>query len=214
MSKSKRGWLAVAAALAVGASGVAWADDSGGGDAGDNGMNPMYGDSYAVLEGQGHNAGTPRMQPEGAFAAHEMDNQATTPLVDRMRQTQATMTEQARHNWDAMVEKTHAMTNRMRTAMNTQGSTEQTPSTAGTTSTPSATSTAPKAPASTPSAPKGLTGTTSAPSAAGPVVASPPPDIGEPMVNTPSQSATSSGVKIAPVNPRGQGPTISGPTGG
>ena len=211
MSKSKRGWLAVAAALAVGASGVAWADDSGGGDAGDNGMNPMYGDSYAVLEGQGHNAGTPRMQPEGAFAAHEMDNQATTPLVDRMRQTQATMTEQARHNWDAMVEKTHAMTNRMRTAMNTQGSTEQTPSAAGTTSTPNAT---PVAPASPPSAPKGLTGSTGAPSAAGAVVASPPANIGEPMVTMPTQTPTDSGYKIAPVNPRGQAPTITGPSGG
>ena len=44
------------------------------------------------------------------------------PLIDRMRQAQAKMTEQARHNWDAMVEKTHAMTDRMRTAMNTQGS--------------------------------------------------------------------------------------------
>ena len=100
MSKSKRGWLAVAAALAVGASGVAWADDGG-----DNGMNPMYGDSYATLEGQGHNAGTPRMQPQGAFAAHEMDNQATTPLVDRMRQTQATMAAKMCANSCAMVAK-------------------------------------------------------------------------------------------------------------
>src|SRR5206468_12963287 len=98
MSKSKRGWLAVAAALAVGATGVAWADDGGG----DNGMNPMYGDSYAALEGQGHNVGTPQAAPGGAYAAHEMDNQATTPLIDRMRQTQATMAEQARRNWNGM----------------------------------------------------------------------------------------------------------------
>src|SRR5438045_591629 len=62
MLKINRGWLVVAAALAVGASGVARADDGG-----DNGMNPMYGDSYA---------------------AHEMDGQ-TTPLMDQMRQTQA-----------------------------------------------------------------------------------------------------------------------------
>jgi len=211
MSKSKRGCLAMAAALAVGASGVAWADDSGG----DNGMNPMYGDSYAALEGQGHNAGTPAMQPQGAFAAHEMDNQATTPLIDRMRQTQAKMAEQARHNWDAMVEKTHAMTDRMRTAMNTQGSTDQKPRAGATSSASSTTpSAAPRAPASAPGAPTGLTGSTSAPSAAGAVVSSPPANIGEPMVTMPTQSATDSGYKIAPVNPRGQGPTISGPSGG
>jgi len=209
MSKSKRGWLAVVTALAVGASGVAWADDSGG----DNGMNPMYGDSYAALEGQGHNAGAPRMQPQGAFAAHGMDSQAATPLIDRMRQTQATMAEQARQNWDAMVEKTHAMTSRMRTAMNTQGSTDQTPSAAGTRGS-STTSAAPRAPASAPSAPTGLTGSTSAPSPAGSVVSSPAANIGEPMVRMPTQSATASGYKIAPVNPRGQGPTISGPSGG
>jgi hypothetical protein len=60
MSKTKRGWLAVAAVLAVGMSGIVRADDSG-----DNGMNPLYGDSYAKLQGQGHNAGTPLMAPEG-----------------------------------------------------------------------------------------------------------------------------------------------------
>src|SRR3954469_13048474 len=76
MSKTKRGWLVVAAALALGASGLSRAGDGGaGGDSGDNGMNPMYGDSYATLEGQGHNAGSPRMAPQGAYAAHEMDGQ-------------------------------------------------------------------------------------------------------------------------------------------
>src|SRR5689334_22646771 len=104
MSKTKRVWLAVAAALAVGASGIAWADDGG-----DNGMNPMYGDSYATLEGQGHNAGTPRMAPQGAFAAHEMDGQ-TTSVMDQMHQSQQRIAEQTRHNWDAMVQKTHQMT--------------------------------------------------------------------------------------------------------
>src|SRR5947207_1849099 len=77
----------------------------------------------------------------------------------------------------------------------TARSTDQTPKAA---STQSATSVAPKAPASTSSAPKGLTGATSAPSAAGVVVASPPPNIGEPMVTMPTQSSTT-GVKIAPV---------------
>jgi hypothetical protein len=150
MSKTKRGWLAVAAVLALGMSGIVRADDSGGGDSGNNGMNPMYGDSYATLQGQGHNAGTPRMAPEGAFAAHEMEGQTTTPLIDQMRQTQARVAAQARHNWDAMVEKTHAMTQTTRTSMNTQGSTT------GTTTT------------TAPSTASNLTGSTSAPSAAGP----------------------------------------------
>jgi len=197
MSKMKRGWLVVAAALAVGASGIARADDSGGGgDAGDNGMNPMYGDSYANLEGQGRNAGTPRMAPEGAFAAHEMDGQTTTPLIDRMRQTQATMTETARHNWNAMVEKTHAMTDRMRTSMNTQSST-----TGSATATPTATS--------------NLTGSTSAPSAAGPVMATPADTTSAPSASaTTAPAAAGSGVRIAPVNPKGQAPTIVAPSGG
>ena len=163
MSNTKRGWLIVAAALSVGASGIARADDGG-----DNGMNPMYGDSFAALQGQGHNVGTPRMAPEGALAAHEMDNQPAPPLIERMRQTQTTMAEQARRNWDAMVQKAHAMTDRMRTAMNTQSSNAS--------STDQAT--------------------------------------GATVVNTPAQPATDSGYKIAPVNPRGQAPTIVGPTGG
>src|SRR5437762_3343016 len=82
-----RGGLMAAAALADGATSAARAGDGGAGDdSGDNGMNPMYGDSYAVLEGQGHNAGITRIAPEGAFAAHEMDGQKT-PLMDQMRQT-------------------------------------------------------------------------------------------------------------------------------
>jgi len=149
MSNTKRGWLVVAAALAIGASGIARADDGG-----DNGMNPRYGDSYASLQGQGRNAGTPQMAPQGAFAAHEMDGQTTTPMVDQMRQTQQRMAEQSRRNWDAMVEKTHAMTDKMRTSMNTQTSDGTTP------------------------------------------------------------AASGSGVRIAPVNPKSQAPTIVGPSKG
>jgi len=170
MSKTKPGWLAVAAVLAVGMSGIVRADDSG-----DNGMNPMYGDSYATLQGQGHNAGTPLMAPEGAFAAHEMDGQ-TTSLIDQMRETQARMAAQARHNWDAMVEKTHTMTQNMRTSMNTQSST---------------TGTAP------PSTTSSVTGSTSSASD-----------------TTPPPATTGSGYRIAPVNPKGQAPTIEGPSGG
>ena len=173
MSKTKRGWLAVAAVLAVGMSGIVRADDSG-----DNGMNPMYGDSYATLQGQGHNAGTPRMAPEGAFAAHEMDGQ-TTSLVDQMRETQARMAAQAHHNWDAMVEKTHTMTQNMRTSMNSQSSTTGT----ATTTAPSTTS--------------NLTESTSAASD-----------------TTPPATTTGSGYRIAPVNPKGQAPTVVGPSGG
>src|SRR5947199_3613072 len=110
MSKSKLDWLAVVAALAVGAAGVAWADDS-----------------------------------------------------------------------------------------SAAGSTDQTPSAAGTSS---ATSATPKAPASTSNAPKGLTGTPTAPSPAGAVVASPPPNSGEPMVTMPTQPPTESGLKVDTVNPR------------
>jgi hypothetical protein len=85
MFKSNRGWLAVAAALAVGASGVARADDGG-----DNSMNPMYGDSYAAVQGNGHNAGTQGIAPEGAYAAHEMDGQTTTPLLSATPSTRTT----------------------------------------------------------------------------------------------------------------------------
>src|SRR5256885_1382665 len=98
MSKMNRASLVVAAALAVGASSVARADDGG-----DNGMNPMYGDSYAALEGQGHNVGTSRVAPEGAYVAHEMDGQ-TTSLMDQMHRTQAKMMEQARRTREAMAE--------------------------------------------------------------------------------------------------------------
>jgi hypothetical protein len=139
MSKMNRGWLVVAA-LAVGASGVARADDGG-----DNGMNPMYGDSYANLQGNGHNVGTQGIAPEGAYAAHEMDGQTTT-LMDQMHQTQAKMMEQAR----------------------------------AVSATPTGTTSATPAPSST--------------------------------VDT-SQPTTDSGYKIAPVNPKGQAPTIVGPGG-
>lgn len=163
MSKTKRGWLVLAAALAVGASGVACAEDGG-----DNGMNPMYGDSYATLQGQGHNAGSSQMEPQGAFAAHET-NGRTFSLMDQMHQTQQRMVEQTRHNWDAMVQKTHEMTGKMRTALNTQ------PTTATTQTTTS-------------------TGTTES--------------------TMPAQSSSPSGYRIAPVNPKGQAPTVIGPSGG
>src|SRR6266576_490071 len=150
MLKINRGWLVVAAAaLAVGTSSVVRAGDGGdGGDSGDNGMNPMYGDSYAVLEGQGHNAGAPRIAPEGAYAAHQMDGQ-TTSLMDQMHQTQA-----------AIAERTHAATERMRSALN------PTPRAATSSST----------------------------------------------IDT-SQPTTDSGYRIAPVNPKGQAPTVVGPGG-
>src|SRR5437870_8435928 len=110
MLKINRGWLVVAAALAVGASGVARADDGG-----DNGMNPMYGDSYAALEGNGHNVGTQGTAPEGAYAAHEMDGQ-TTPLMDQMHRTQS-----------AIADRTHAAAEQVRTSMNLQTSTASEP---------------------------------------------------------------------------------------
>jgi hypothetical protein len=101
MLKINRGWLAVVATLAVGASSAARADDGG-----DNGMNPMYGDSYATLQGNGHNVGTQGIAPEGAYAAHQMDGQ-TTSLADQMHRTQA-----------AIAERTHAAAERMRAALN------------------------------------------------------------------------------------------------
>ena len=202
MSKTKRGWLVFAAAVALGVSGLSRAGDGGdGGDSGDNGMNPMYGDSYANLEGQGHNVGTPRMAPEGAYAAHEMDGQ-TTPLVDKMRQTQSTMAEQARHNWNAMVERTRAMTDRMRTSMNMPRSTTSTTSTTGTTSsTATGSSSIGTAGSSVTSdstgAPTATTGTGTSTT-----------------IDSTSQPTTSSGVRIAPVNPKGQAPTVVAPASG
>lgn len=133
MFKTKRGWLLVAAALAVSASAVARADDTGG----DNGMNSL------------------------------------------------------------------------RTSMNTRGSTIGMATSGETAPTTSSTSSA----SSTTSATMNLTGSTSPPSAAGPVVASKPANIGEPLVVMPSQIANNEGVRIAPVNPRGQGPTLVGPSG-
>jgi hypothetical protein len=145
MSKMNRGWLIVAVALAVGASSVARADDGG-----DNSMNPMYGDSYAALQGNGHSVGAQGIAPGGAYAAHEMDGQ-TTPLMDQMHQTQAKMMEQARQTQTVIAERTHA---------------------AATSITP--------APSSTVAA---------------------------------SQPTTDGGYRIAPVNPKGQAPTIVGPGG-
>ena len=127
-------------------------------------------DSYAVLEGQGHNAGTSRIAPEGAYAAHEMDGQ-TTPLMDQMRQTQA-----------KMMERTHAAAEKMRTALS--------PTSSAAAPTPSSSTSV----SATPS-----TGTTSATPAPSSTV-----DV--------SQPTTDSGYKIAPVNPKGQAPTIVGPS--
>lgn len=111
MSKIQRG-LIVAAALGLCATAPAYAGDGGdGGDSGDNGMNPMYGDSFAATEGQGQNVGHPRIEPSGAYAAHEMDGQ-TTPLLEQMRQTQARMAAQTR-----------AMMDRTRSALHLPGST-------------------------------------------------------------------------------------------
>src|SRR6266536_354768 len=179
MLKINRSWLVVAAAaLAVGTSSVVRAGDGGdGGDSGDNGMNPMYGDSYAAVEGQGHNVGAAQVAPGGAYAAHEMDGK-TTPLTDQMHQTQGKMAEQARHNWDAMVERSRAMTDRMRTALNpTSSAAASTPSSSSAISSTSSTST-----------------TSTTPGASSSV------DV--------SQPTTDSGYRIAPVNPKGQAPTV------
>jgi hypothetical protein len=188
MSKMNRSWLVVAAALAVGASSVA----RGGGD---NSMNPMYGDSYAALEGNGHNVGTQGIAPEGAYAAHEMDGQ-TTSLMDQMHRTQG-----------AIAARTQATADRVRTAMN-----PNTDATGSTTSSSTAVSATPSSGTSVTTPPPAsstkLTGSTSSPSAAGPVVATPAPDLGEPPV---SQSQPETEYRMSPVNPRGQGPTILGP---
>jgi len=97
-----------------------------------------------------------------------MDGQATS-VMDQMHQSQQRIAEQTRHNWDAMVQKTHQMTDKMRTALNTQPSTASTQTTTATGATESTT--------------------------------------------TPAQSSPS-GYRIAPVNPKGQAPTIVGPSSG
>ena len=85
MAQNGYRWL-MAAALAAGMSSAALAD----GDAGDSSMNPFYGDSWATLEGNGHNLNQPNIGPSGAFVAHEMDGQGSgVPLAERMRQAQA-----------------------------------------------------------------------------------------------------------------------------
>jgi hypothetical protein len=158
MLKINRGWLVVAAMLAVGASSVARADDGG-----DNSMNPMYGDSYATLEGNGHNVGSRGIAPGGAYAAHQMDGQ-TTSLADQMRQTQS-----------AIAERTHAAAERMRAALN-----------------PNSTAAASTTSSSTEVSAMSGSGTTSS-------------------ATDTSQPAVGSGYRIAPVNPKGQAPTIVGP---
>jgi hypothetical protein len=75
----------LAALAAAGMSGAALAD----GDGGDSSMNPIYGESWAPLEGHGHNLGQPDVAPSGAYLAHEMDGQSGIPLAERMRQAEA-----------------------------------------------------------------------------------------------------------------------------
>ena len=48
-------------------------------------MSNWNGDSWAALEGQGHNLGQPGLAPTGALVAHEMDD---SPLAERMRKAQ------------------------------------------------------------------------------------------------------------------------------
>jgi hypothetical protein len=84
MAKNGYRWM-LAAVAAAGMSGAALAD----GDGGDSSMNPFYGESWAPLEGHGHNLGQPDIAPSGAFVAHEMDGQSGTPLAERMRQAEA-----------------------------------------------------------------------------------------------------------------------------
>ena len=84
MAKNGYGWM-LAAMAAAGLSGAALAD----GDGGDSSMNPFNGDSWAGLQGNGHNLGQPSVAPSGAFVAHEMDGQSGIPLAERMRQAQA-----------------------------------------------------------------------------------------------------------------------------
>jgi hypothetical protein len=176
MSKMNRGWLAVAAALAVGASSVARAG-------GDNSMNPMYGDSYAALEGNGHNVGTQGIAPEGAYAAHEMDGQ-TTPLMDQMHRTamnlQTSTSSEPRATTAAPASATTA-------APATTASPASTMDLTGSTSAPSAAGPVIATPGSN-------QGTTSAPESS-------------------SQSGMNNGYRISPVNPKGQAPTIMGPGG-
>jgi hypothetical protein len=143
MVKNGYRWI-LAATVAAGMSGAALAD----GDGGDSSMSPFNGDSWAALEGHGHNLGRPDVAPSGAFAAHEMDGQRNAvPLGERMRQAEA---------------KAAAFADRMR--QQTLAAMHASPS------------------YSSPSNSDG--GTT----------------------------RTDNGVRIAPVNPKGQAPTIIGPT--
>jgi hypothetical protein len=146
MVRNGYGWI-LAATVAAGMSGAALAD----GDGGDSSMNPFYGESWAPLEGHGHNLGQPDVAPSGAFVAHEMDGQSGIPLAERMRQAEA---------------RAAAVADRMR---------QQTLDAMHPSSTISS------SPIST-SSPDSAT------------------------------SGTNSGVRIAPVNPKGQAPTIVGPT--
>src|SRR5260370_17269600 len=84
MYKNGYRWM-LAASVAAALSGAALAD----GDGGDSSMNPFNGDSWATLEGNGHNLGQPSIAPSGAFVAHEMDGQSGLPLAEKMRQAEA-----------------------------------------------------------------------------------------------------------------------------
>jgi hypothetical protein len=165
MAKNGYGWM-LAAMAAAGKSGAVLAD----GDGGDSSMNPFNGDSWATLEGNGHNLGQPRVAPSGAFVAHEMDGQSGIPLAERMRQSEA---------------KAAAFADRMRqqtlAAMH-PGSTSN--------SGPSSTSNSSPDSSSSPSSPSSMSSSDTA---------------------TPG-TGINSGVRIAPVNPKGQAPTIVGPT--
>lgn len=107
MLRTPSRWILVAA-LAAGMSGAALAGDGGagdGGDSGDSSMNPIYGDSWAELEGNGHNLGYPTIAPNGAYAAHEMDGLAGLPLSEqwrRMKLRAAEMSEKMRQESSQM----------------------------------------------------------------------------------------------------------------
>ena len=166
MAQNGYRWL-MAATVAAGISGAALAD----GDGGDSSMNPFYGDSWAALEGNGHNLNQPNIGPSGAFVAHEMDGQGSgVPLAEKMRQTQA---------------RAAAFAERMRqqtlAALRPSSASSPSPTSSGATG-PSSMNSGATSPSST------------------------SPD------STSSTSGTNSGVRIAPVNPKGQAPTIVGPT--
>ena len=94
MVKIRYAWMAIAA-VAAGIAGSAYAG-------GDNDMNPMYGDSWAALEGDGHSAGARVPAPTGAFVAHEMDGHTQPlPFADSIARMQARMHDAAQHMSDS-----------------------------------------------------------------------------------------------------------------